>query len=258
MIKNLLSSKYWNGIVLLVQISIARRNTNTVLGGLWGLIQPFLHITVISFFMSFLLRFEPKTLVTNLVGALPFWTFMSQSLFSAADSLKNNSVVLKRVLLPKTYFPISDILGNCYTLLYSFVAMYFAMILFFPDLFSWKIIFIPILSLPLIISVISSGVMAAYLTPYVRDIPQLINVIFGVLYWTVPIIYPYSMVPESKQIFFELHPLYIVIKPMQDLVITGDFPSLMIIAKSWLVCIIVSLISYFFYKKLARNVIYYL
>jgi lipopolysaccharide transport system permease protein len=104
----------------------------------------------------------------------------------------------------------------------------------------------------------SSGILSAYLTPYVRDIPQFLNVIFGVLYWTVPIIYPYSMVPESKQIFYELHPIYIVLKPMQDLIITGNLPELMIIAKSWLVCILVSLISYFFYKKLARNIIYYL
>ncbi|MDG1436858.1 MAG: ABC transporter permease [Rickettsiaceae bacterium] len=258
MIKNLFSFKYWDGIILLVKVAIARRNANTILGGLWGLIQPFLHIAVISFFMSFLLRFEPKTLVTNLVGALPFWTFMAQGIGSASESLKHNAQVLKRVLLPKTYFPISDIIGNCYTLLYSFSAMYVALILFFPELFSWNVLFIPFLSIPLIISVMSSGILAAYLTPYVRDIPQFLNVIFGVLYWTVPIIYPYSMVTESKQIFYELHPIYIVLKPMQDLIRTGNLPELMIVAKSWLVCILVSLISYFFYRKLARNIIYYL
>ena len=208
--------------------------------------------------MSFLLRFEPKLLVKNLVGTLPFWMFMSQSLCFAAESLKLNSMVLKRVLLPKTYFPIAETLSNCYTLLYSFSAMYLALILFFPELFTWKVIFIPILSMPLIISVMSSGILVAYLTPYIRDIPQFLNVLFGVLYWTVPIIYPYSMVPESKQIYFELHPLYIALKPMQDLVVTGDLPGLVIIAKSWVICIIVSLISYFFYKKLAKNVIYYL
>jgi lipopolysaccharide transport system permease protein len=258
MLNYIFSSKYWNGILLLTQVAIEKRNANTFLGGIWGLIQPFLHITVISFFMSFLLRFEPKIIVTNLVGALPFWTFIMSSLDNGAESLRANSEVLKRVLLPKTYFPISDVIANCYTMLYSFVAMYFALILFFPELFTWKIIFIPFLSIPLIISVMSSSIVAAYATPYIRDIPQFLNVILGVIYWTIPIIYPYSMVPESKQIFFELHPIYIAIKPMQDLVITGELPGIMLIVKSWIVCLIVSLISYFIYKKLARNVIYYL
>ncbi len=258
MFKHIFTQKYWSGILLLTQISIARRNANTFLGSLWGLIQPFLHITVISFFMSFLLRFEPKVIVTNLVGSLPFWTFIMLGLGNAAESLKANSEVLKRVLLPKTYFPISDVLANCYTLLYSFIAMYFSLILFFPELFTWKIIFIPFLALPLIISVMTSSIVAAYATPYIRDIPQFLNVLLGVLYWTIPIIYPYSMVPESKKIFFELHPIYIVIKPIQDLVITTELPGIMLIAKSWLVCIIVSLISYFIYRKLAKNVIYYL
>ena len=258
MLKHIFTHKYWSGIVLLTQISIARRNANTFLGSLWGLIQPFLHITVISFFMSFLLRFEPKVIVTNLVGSLPFWTFIMNGLGNAAESLKANSAVLKRILLPKTYFPISDIFANCYTLLYSFAAMYFSLLLFFPEVFTWKIIFIPLLALPLIISVMTSSIVAAYATPYIQDIPQFLSVILGVLYWTIPIIYPYSMVPESKQIFFELNPIYIVIKPMQDLVITSQLPSIFLIVKSWIVCMLVSLISYLIYKKLARNVIYYL
>lgn len=258
MLKRFLSKNYWEAIILLVKISIAKRNDNSFLGSIWSLLQPFIHITVISYFMSFILRYDPKVILTNMVGALPFWTFILQSMINASDSLITKSEVLKRVLLPKTYFPISDVLANAYTMLYSFVAMYLALIIAFPDLFSWKIIFIPVLSLPLIISVITGGIVAAFLTPYIRDIPQFINVIFGVVYWTIPIIYPYSLVPESKRIFFELHPIFIVIRPMQELVITGTFPDIMLIIKSWIVCMIVALVSFLIYRKLTRNVIYYL
>ena len=258
MFKYIFTNKYWSGILLLTQVIIARKNSNTFLGSLWGLIQPFLHITVISFFMSFLLRFEPKIIISNLVGALPFWTFIMTSLADSSMALTINSQVLKRALLPKTYFPISNVLGNSYTLLYSFAAMYFSFLLFFPEAFTWKIIFVPLLSLPLIISVMTSSIVTAYLTPYIQDTPQFIHVLLGILYWTVPIIYPYSLIPESKLILFELNPIYIVIKPMQDLVITGELPSIILIIKSWVVCTLVSIISYFIYKKLAKNVIYYL
>lgn len=258
MINHLLSRDYWQAILLLVKISVKRRYGNSILGGVWGLLQPFVQITVISYFMSFLLRYEPKLIVTNMVGALPFWTFILQSMINASDSLIVKSEILKRVLISKTYFPISDILANAYTLLYSFIAMYFALILIFPDLFSWKVIFIPLLSIPLIISVTTAGIVVAFLTPYVRDMPQFINVVLGVIYWTIPIIYPYSLVPESKRIFFEINPIFIVIRPMQELIISSSFPDMMVIIKSWIICIIVTLISFFLYRRLSKNVIYYL
>jgi len=258
MLQQLFSLNYWHAILLLVKISIDRKNGNSFLGSIWGLLQPFIHITVISYFMSFILRYDPKIILTNMVGALPFWTFILQSMVQASNSLTAKAETLKRVLLPKTYFPISDILGNVYTLAYSFFAMYIALIITFPDLLSWKIIFIPILSIPLIISVIAGGIVAAFLTPYIRDIPQFINVVLGVLYWTIPIIYPYSLVPESKRIFFEFHPIFIVIKPMQDLVITGNLPDIILIINSWIVCIIITVLSFFIYRKLTKNVIYYL
>jgi lipopolysaccharide transport system permease protein len=258
MFRKILTRKYWNAIMLLTQISIARRDGNTFLGSLWSLIQPFLQITVIAFFMGFLLKFETKILVTNMVGALPFWNFIIQSVIGASNSLKSNSVVLKRVLLPKTYFPVSDVVSSCYTLLYSFIAMYCSIFFLFPELVTWKVIFIPILTIPLIISVMTISVVFAYTTPYIQDIPSFLTVILGVIYWTVPIVYPYSLVPESQKIFFELNPFYILIKPMQDIVINGELPSLFLIGKSWLVCIITFIISYFIYTKIARNVIYYL
>ena len=256
--KHIFSTQYWRAILLLVSISIKKRDANTILGGIWGLIQPFINVTVISYFMSFVLRYDPKVIVVNLVGALTFWTFILQSMTSTSNSLISNSEILKRTILPKTYFPIADILSNVHTLFYSFTAMYVALILIFPEFLSWKIIFIPLLSLPLIISVMSAGVLSAFLTPYVRDIPQFVSVILGVLYWTIPIIYPYSIVPESKRIFFEWNPFFIVIRPMQDLVATGDIPGLMMIVKSWIVAAIVTFISFIIYRRISREVIYYL
>ena len=256
--KHIFSIRYWKAIFLLVNIAVNRRDANTVLGSVWGLIQPFINISVISYFMSFVLRYEPKIIVVNLVGALPFWTFIIQTMITTSSSLIEQSEVLKRVVLPKTYFPVANVLSNTHTLLYSFVAMYIALIIIFPEFMSWKIIFVPILALPLIISVMSGGVVSAFLTPYIRDVPQFIAVILGVLYWTIPIVYPYSIVPESKQIFFEWHPIFIVIRPMQELVATGNIPDLMLIAKSWLVCTIIVFVSFLIYRKLARNIIYYL
>jgi lipopolysaccharide transport system permease protein len=255
---NFFSLKYWQAISLLVVTSGTRVNRNTFLGSIWGLIQPFVHIVVIAYFFGFLLRQSTQVMVSNLVGALPLWNFMTQGLTQSSNSLVYREAIIKRAIISKTYFPISDVLSNLYQLVQSFIAMYAAMIIFYPEKFSWWIIFAPIMALPMVICVVVGGIACAFLTPYVRDIPRLIEVVLSVLYWTVPIIYPFNLIPESKRFLFDYHPIYALIRPVQDLVITGHLSTFEVIIKSWLVCIICIFVSFILYKRLARNVIYYL
>ncbi|WP_341763640.1 ABC transporter permease [Candidatus Tisiphia endosymbiont of Beris chalybata] len=257
MISYFFSKKYWLPIMLLTQTAIVRQNKDSFLGSLWGLIQPFTQVIIISYFFGFLLKLPKDQLIMNLVGALPFWLFIVNSLNIATNSIIARSGIIKKVVISRTIFPFSDSLVQVYTLIYSFVAMYIAFIILYPEKFSIWIIFLPILVLPLIICVVSVSIAFAFLTPYIRDIPQLLNLILNIVYWTIPIVYPYSIVPESKRIFFEINPVFIVIRPMQHLVIEGNMPDVFMIIKSVIVAIITSFVSYLGYRCLSKNVIYY-
>ncbi|AFC69149.1 ABC transporter permease [Rickettsia amblyommatis] len=258
MIEYFFSKKYWRAIALLVKASIIRQNKDSFLGSLWSLIQPFIHIMVISYFFGFLLRQPREFMIMNLVGGIPLWSFIVSSLTICSSSLVTRDQIIKKVRISKTFFPVADSLGQLYTLICSFSAMYFAFILLFPEKFSWQIIFMPILILPLIICVISGSITVAFLTPYIRDIPQMLSVILGVIYWSIPIVYPYSLIPESKKIYFEFNPFFLVIRPVQALVIDGTLPDMMLIVKSIIVAFITVCISYLIYRQFSKRVIYYL
>ncbi|KJV97871.1 O-antigen export system permease RfbA domain protein [Rickettsia amblyommatis str. Darkwater] len=105
---------------------------------------------------------------------------------------------------------------------------------------------------------ISGSITVAFLTPYIRDIPQMLSVILGVIYWSIPIVYPYSLIPESKKIYFEFNPFFLVIRPVQALVIDGTLPDMMLIVKSIIVAFITVCISYLIYRQFSKRVIYYL
>lgn len=258
MIKYFLSKKYWNPVILLVKASIIRQNKDSFLGSLWSLIQPFIYILTISYFFAFLLKQPREFMIMNLVGGIPLWNFIVSSLTISSNSLVTRDQIIKKVRISKTFFPVADSLSQLYNLFYSFSAMYFAFILLFPEKFSWQIIFMPVLIIPLVICVISSSVAVAFLTPYVRDVPQILNVLLNVIYWTIPIIYPYSLIPESKRTLFELNPFFIVIRPVQYLVIEGVLPDLVLVIKSVIVASITVCVSYVIYKQFSKRVIYYL
>lgn len=254
----ILSKKYWSAILLLTQNTLLRQYRNTFLGNLWNLIQPFTHIVIISYFFGFLLRQSPESMAGNLVGGLPLWTFLSSSLVNSSNSLISREGVLKKIIISRTLFPIADTLVQAYILLYSFVAMYAAYILFFPHKFTWLVILMPFAVIPLIITALSLSVAVAFLTPYVRDIPQLLTLLLNVVYWTVPIIYPYSMVPESKKIFFELNPAFCLLRPAQLLITEHTLPSFLIMFKAFFVSLLAVMTGYFIHKRFSRNVVFYL
>ncbi len=258
MLKTIFSKNYISAIYLLVLTANARINRNSFLGSAWGLIQPFIHIFVIATFFSFLLQQKTHTMIFNLVGALPQWNFILNSSLQSSVSLISKENIIKRAIISKSYFPVADVLSNLQQFFLSTAAMYFTVICFYPDHFSFNIFLTPLLALPLIISMSAAGIALAFLTPYIGDIPRLVEVLLSVIYWTIPIIYPYSMIPEDKQIYFEFNPLFILIRPMQQTLAESALVDSVIIAKSWFLAFIIVALCYAIYKRISRNVIYYL
>lgn len=257
MLSHIFSKNYLKSLFILVEINIIKQNRNYFLGASWGLIQPFVHITIISYFFGFLLKKPMEEMVLNLVSGLPLWSLFSSSLLASSNSLITRENIVKKTLVSKTIFPLADGLVALYQFSYSFIAMYGAYLLFFGG-FKWTIVLLPLSMLPLIIVVLSSSVAFAFLTPYLRDLPQLLNVLLGVAYWTVPVVYPYSLIPEAKRFLFELNPIFLIFRPAQCLIIDGTLPDLILFTKAFAVSGLSLAFSYFVYKKCRRNLVYYL
>ena len=255
---NIFSPIYWKSLSILVEASIYRQHRNSFLGAAWGLVQPFIHIVIISYVFSFFLKQPTEIMVSNLVASLPLWSFITNSFVASTKSLFERSMILKKVFIPKTLLPITDVMVYCYILGYSFIAMYSAYMIFYPEKFSASIFLAPIAAMPLIISVIVVGIILAYLTPYIMDIPQMITVIMNAVYWGLPIVYPYSMVPDDKKWLFEINPIFHLMRPVQYLVIEGKWPDNLIVMKAISVTILLILLMVYTLRKISKNVVYYL
>lgn len=255
---NFFSPLYWKALSILVEASIFRQHRNSFLGAAWGLVQPFIHIVIISYVFSFLLKQPAEVMVKNLVASLPLWSFITNAVYASTRSLIERSMILKKVFIPKTLLPITDVLVHCYTFSYSFVAMYAAYIIFYPQNFSITILLAPFAALPLILSVIVVGIILAYLTPYVMDIPHMIMVVLNAVYWALPIVYPYNMVPVDKRWLFEINPIFHLLRPMQILIGENHWPDYTIMLKALGVTVALTLLMVYIVRKVSRNVVYYL
>lgn len=254
---NVFTRRYWHSIAVLTHVSTIKTSKNNFIGMGWSIIQPFVSIAIITFFIGLVLRQPGHVMIGTLVASLPFWQFLTASITGGAGALIVRESILKKCTISRSMFPLADTFMHLHSTFFAFVAMYLLFFLVYPEQTSITIVFLPIVAAPLILSVMVVSIAASFIAPYIRDIQNLLTVLLNSLYWTVPIIYPYSIVPEDKKIFFELNPLFILIRPIQILAIE-HYIDVWMVVKAIIVTGITTIFSYLVYLKTNRNVVYYL
>lgn len=249
---------YWRSIAVLTKSSLVRMNKHSILGSVWALLQPFVHMCVISYIFSVLLKQPAELMIKNLAASLPLWNFFNLSCNNGGMALMLRENIIKKSSLSTLMYVIADLLVGLILLCYGMVAMYSFVAIMYPDAVSLNWILVPFIALPFIISVLSVAIILSYVVPYIRDIPQLMMMLISTLYWTVPIVYPYTMIPESKQWIFDINPLFLLINPVQILIVEGRVPDMINIVKAVFVMCVCVAISMFVYRRLSRRVVYYL
>jgi lipopolysaccharide transport system permease protein len=253
-----LTDKYFYYIpYYLAKISLYRGHRSSYLGWLWLAIKPSIQICIYGLIFPLIAKFQQKDYVLYLISGILPWGFISNSIVEASSSLINRGEVLKRCLLSKVIFPIADIIKNLLLTIISISVMLVIYILFFGE-FHYFILLIPIAMIPMIIFTFASGVAISFITPYVRDINDIVAIMFNVMFFFTPIFYPMESLPLHAQKLFKFNPFFWLIRPIQDVIYFRTMPSLLVSVMSMLVACVSLLIALIIYKKLKKNVIFYL
>jgi len=251
------SSNYLSSAWFIATLSVRRQYRESFLGILWSLLQPAIQITVLAAVFSTILRFNMKDHVFYLMSGMLPWAFILATFTGGANCLITRVPILKRCVLPKTMLILSEVLVALYNFSISFLVMYLLLATFFGKLSLW-VLLMPLIALPLILTGLSGAVVLAYTAPYFRDVSHLITVIMGVLFWTVPVVYPLEVVPEYARHYFEYNPLYMIIRPIQLLIYEGALPPMELMLHACGVASVALLAAFVVQRTLRRNVIYYI
>lgn len=252
------SSKYWLAVLYLAKVSLKNTHRGSFLGAAWSLLQPAIQITVLSIVFTKFFRFNLKHFSLYLFSGLVVWSFISGSLSRSTSSLISRAQILNRTQISKTIFPIADVLATFYMTSIALVVMQITLAVFFVGYVNITVVWVPICFIPVLIFVISLSICLAYLSPYFRDLQYLVGVVFDLLYWSIPIVYPPSVIPSSMRPFFDYNPLWALIRPFQDVIYFGNIPNGKVYSMAMGVALMSALVSYIVYIKTRKHVIYYL
>ena len=125
------------------------------------------------------------------------------------------SYIVKKVMFNIDIIPISKIL-SCLFVHGFFLVLVFVVVLLYginTGLFLLNIIYyfgaLMMLAIPL-------AFVCSVLSAFMKDFGQIISVLLNILMWTAPIIWNFSMVPESLRWVFMMNPMFYIISGFRD------------------------------------------
>jgi lipopolysaccharide transport system permease protein len=215
---------YYNLIGKLVAKDFKIRYRNMSLGVLWGLINPIVMMSVLTFvFRSIFKNAERNYPIFVFCGLLPF-NFFSVAWRAGTNSILDSAGLIKRVPVPREVVPIAAVLACCLDLAIQ-IGLLVLLVLLFGLGINFSCLWMPVLILLEIVFVTGLSLLTAGLSVVVRDTRYIVESIITVLFWLVPIVYSLSLVPAPYQSLYRVNPLTGLAQGFRDILLEGAAPS---------------------------------
>jgi len=195
--------KYREILIDLAKRDVKNKYLGSYLGFFWAFLQPLFSLVILWGVFSFGLKIKTDSKVSFflwlMTGLIP-WNFLSEGIVSSANSILENSFLVKKIVFRISLLPIVKVLSS------SLVHCFFIFILFLSflasgyelDIYCLQVFYYFFCGTTFIfvLSWISSSVIIFF-----KDIGQIISLSLQFLYWLTPILWSYTVLPEKFKIF---------------------------------------------------------
>jgi len=184
------------------------RYKQTIMGASWAILQPFLTMIVFTIIFGSFAKIPSENIPYPIFSysGLVLWTYFSNSLSQAGNSLVGNTNLVTKVYFPRLFIPTSSCLAGLlnYAVAMSIIVLMMVYYKFVPNI---KIIIVPLVVFTTFI--LASGIsywLSSICVKY-RDIRFILPFFIQLLMFTSPVIYPPNIVSEKYRWLLYLNPM---------------------------------------------------
>jgi|SRR5271165_7203004 len=207
----------------LVWRDVTLRYRQTILGGIWAVLQPLLAMLIFTFFFHNLVGINtngPPYPLFAYAGLL-LWTLFSNAVTNSSNSLVGNQMLVSKVYFPRVFLPLSAIGAPLLDLSVGLLLMATLM-----AYYHWSP-GISIFSLPLyifgtILAAGGVGLILSALNVRFRDVKFAVPFFVQMGLFVSPVIYPLSYVPARFQVVWAINPMVGLIEGFRNALLGGE------------------------------------
>lgn len=200
------------------------RYKRSILGFLWALLNPMLLMLVLTVVFSTIMQAQIPHYAIFILSVLLPWTFFSQSLSYAAESIVSNGELIKKVKVAKLVFPVAAVVSNMINLMLSLIPLVLIVLAVrHPFHITW--IYLPVPLFTLTLFTLGASFFFAAANVYYRDVSHILQIVLQVLFYVSPIIYSFDFFPQKYRIYCKLNPLQYFLNGFRLSVYYGLLPT---------------------------------
>ncbi len=235
------------------------RYKRSVLGFLWALLNPMLLCLVLTVVFSKLMQSPHWHFPIFLLSALLPWTFFSQSLSYAAESIVSNGDLIKKVRVAKLVFPMAAVVSNMINFLLSLIPL-LLIVLAMRHPFYWTWLYLPVPLLALVLFTLGATFFFAAMNVYFRDIAHILQIVLQVWFYVTPVIYAIDDIHISPalRLVFKLNPVLFSLNGFRLSVYYGMLPQPASILASFAVGFIALYLGFWVFRRKQHDFVFYI
>ncbi len=218
-------------LALLVARDLRSRVAGSYLGMVWYIAQPLFLILLYGYVFGAVLgirfhRDQPSDhfVLYLMAGMLPY-IGLQESVSRAASALIDNRSLLDASPLPIWLYPLVPVVSSAVTELFA-LSILIVIAWWLTGSLSMWVLLLPLLLLARLLLSAGLGLSFSVLTPFLRDISQLLGMLLTLLLFATPIFYPAEMVPERWRWVFEVNPFYYLVTAYREVLLEHRPPFL--------------------------------
>ncbi len=194
----------------------------TVLGFAWAILNPAIQIVVFSIIFGRIANIGtdgvPYVLFST-VAIIP-WTYMSDAMTSASQSLVSGKNLLGKIYFPRVLFPLTPILAKLVDFSISLIILILVMV-YYRVTPTWNLLLMPVLIVAMMLVPTGIGMWLAALAIRYRDVKFAMTFMIKLLIYSAPILYTASAIPTDIRFWYSLNPIVAVIEGFRSCLLGG-------------------------------------
>ena len=225
----------------------------TVLGVAWALLTPFFSMVVFSVIFGRLLHVGSDGVpypIFSFAALLP-WTYFSNALTGATNSLVSGTGIFTKVYFPRVFIPLVPVLSKLMDFSIAFILLV-GMMFWFRVAPTWNILFLPIPILLMVLTATGLGLWLSALAIQYRDIRFAMGFLVQLLMYSAPVVWPVSKIPEAYRLWYGLYPMAGVIEGFRSCLLGTSPMPWDLLGMGGLSASLLLLIGAFYYRKTER------
>ena len=237
-------------IYFFVWRDIKVRYRQTVLGGLWAVLQPFITMVVFSVVFGQLAGISSDGLpypIFSYTALLP-WTLFATGVSLAANSLVGHQNLLKKVYFPRLALPVAAVVVGLVD--FAFASLVLGGMMIFYDIRPGLrvLLVVPLLLLALA-TALGVGLWFAALNVRYRDVRYVVPFVLQVWLFLTPVAYPSSLIEQPWRTLYAINPTVGVVEGIRWAVLGAETAPGPLVAVSTLAAVLILAGGLFYFRQ---------